>query len=95
MAKSRRNVPSTGTWATCLASLSIRITGTDRVEHLWPGLVVNLDRELAPGFTIGQALAGRADVIEPATDPGEDAVDVGEPSRTVSLEAPLERPQQE
>jgi len=41
----------------CLAQLTI--TAGDHVEHLWPGLEVNLARELRPGFTLGDAVAGR------------------------------------
>jgi hypothetical protein len=44
-----------GRWRRCLAALSVRVTGSGEVEYLWPGKIVNLDRLLAPGFTLGQA----------------------------------------
>lgn len=62
-------------WARCLVALSVRVTGRDQVEHFWPGLVVNLDREIAPGFSVGDALQGRIDCVEACGDPSL-AVDV-------------------
>lgn len=47
----------------CLAQLSIAVAGRP-TEHLWPGLEVNVDRELAPGYTLKQAIAGREDAFE-------------------------------
>lgn len=46
----------------CLGQLSVTVNG--RTEHLWPGLEVNVDRELAPGYTLGHAVAGREDLFE-------------------------------
>lgn len=46
----------------CLASLSL--SGSWGTEYLWPGLEVDLDRELAPGFTVGDAVRGREDCFE-------------------------------
>lgn len=43
----------------CLASLSL--SGSWGTEYLWPDLEVDLDRELAPGFTVGDAVRGRED----------------------------------
>lgn len=55
----------------CRAQLTL--SGSWGTEHLWPGLEVNVDRELAPGFTVGDAIAGRDDCLEdlgaaPASD---------------------------
>jgi len=52
----------------CLAQLSIVLP--DRpgnpmvVERLWPGLEVDMERELAPGFTVADAVAGKEDCFE-------------------------------
>lgn len=46
----------------CLAQLSL--SGSWGTEHLWPGLEVNFARELAPGFTVADAIAGREDCFE-------------------------------
>lgn len=46
----------------CRAQLSL--SGPWGTEHLWDGLEVNVDRELAPGFTIGHAIAGRNECFE-------------------------------
>jgi hypothetical protein len=56
----------------CLAELTIQPTGTGLREELWPGLEVDFDRELAPGLTVAQAIAGREDCFEPAAaeEPG-------------------------
>lgn len=66
-------------WVRCTATLSIRVTGSDRAEHLWSGLVVNLDREIAPGVTIGHALSGREDCYAPCEAPGETPMDPIDP----------------
>lgn len=57
------------TWKRCKAAMTVTARGLDRAEHLWPGLVVNLDRELVPGFTLGMAVAGREADFEDADDP--------------------------
>jgi|SRR5579872_2793071 len=46
----------------CLAQLSL--SGSWGTEHLWPDLEVDLDRELAPGFTVADAVRGREDCFE-------------------------------
>lgn len=46
----------------CLAQLSIRAGGQE--EHLWPGLEVNFERELAPGYTVAHAIVGRESCFE-------------------------------
>lgn len=46
----------------CLAQISL--SGSWGTEHLWPGLEVNVDRELAPGFTVADAVAGREECFE-------------------------------
>jgi len=55
------------TWTRCKADITVSVG--DRVEHLWPGLVVNLAREVAPGVTLAAAVAGREDAFEAADDP--------------------------
>lgn len=55
----------------CLAQLSL--TGSWGTEHLWPGLEVNMDRELAPGFTVAHAIEGREDCFEDVTVVSRDA----------------------
>jgi hypothetical protein len=49
----------------CKADLEIHVTGTGVREVLWPGLEVNFERELVPGHTIADAIAGREDCFEP------------------------------
>jgi hypothetical protein len=49
----------------CRAQLSL--SGSWGTEHLWDGLEVDVDRELAPGFTVGHAIAGRDDCFEDVT----------------------------
>jgi hypothetical protein len=56
-------------WKRCRVAMTITARGLDRAEHLWPGLVVNLERELTPGFTVGDAVAGRESDFEAAPDP--------------------------
>lgn len=51
------------TWMRCRAQLTL--SGSWGSEHLWPGLEVNFARELAPGFTVADAVAGREDCFEP------------------------------
>lgn len=51
----------------CKAELTIRIVGTEHVEELWPGLEVDIDRELKPGLTIAHAISGREDCFEPVS----------------------------
>lgn len=63
-------------WKRCRAAMTLTARGLDRAEHLWPGLVVNLDRELVPGFTVGAAVAGREAEFEPVSDPSEDYITV-------------------
>jgi len=48
----------------CLAQLTL--SGRWGTEHFWPGLEVNFARELAPGFTVADAVAGREDCFEDA-----------------------------
>lgn len=60
----------------CLASLSL--SGSWGTEYLWPDLEVDLDRELAPGFTVGDAVRGREDCFEDVA-----AVTDAEPPTTV------------
>lgn len=50
----------------CRAQLSIR--GSWGTEKLWPGLEVDMDRELEPGFTVADAVRGREDAFEPIAD---------------------------
>lgn len=51
----------------CRAQLTIECGG--KTEHLWAGLEVNFERELAPGFTVADAVAGREDCFEIAGEP--------------------------
>lgn len=51
----------------CLAQLSLRVGGTE--EHFWPGLEVNMDRELKPGYTVAHAIAGREHCFEDIAPP--------------------------
>jgi hypothetical protein len=67
----RRAERQVGPWVRCTTPMTIRLTGTDRVEHLWPGLIVNRERELAKGFTVGQAIAGRDECFEAVDGPGD------------------------
>lgn len=46
----------------CRAQLNIR--GPWGEENLQPGMQVDLDRELAPGFTIADAVRGRENEFE-------------------------------
>ena len=46
----------------CRAQMSL--AGPWGTEHLWPGLEVNIDRELMPGFTVAEAVRGREDCFE-------------------------------
>lgn len=55
----------------CRAQLSL--SGPWGTEHLWDGLEVDVDRELAPGFTVGQAIAGRDDCFDDVD--GADPID--------------------
>lgn len=55
----------------CLAQLTL--SGRWGTEHLWPGLEVNFARELAPGFTVADAVAGREDCFEDVAMSAEDA----------------------
>jgi hypothetical protein len=64
----------------CLAQLSL--SGRWGTEHLWPGLEVNFERELAPGFTVAAAIAGRENCFE----------DV-EPIHGQQIESPADAPQ--
>lgn len=59
-------------WKRCKVAMTLSVRGVDRAEHLWPGLVVNLARELAPGVTVGDAVAGREDAFDDADDPHVD-----------------------
>lgn len=49
----------------CLVPMTL--SGRWGSEHLWPGLEVNVERELAPGFTVAAAIAGREDCFEDVT----------------------------
>ncbi len=55
----------------CRAQLSL--AGSWGTVLLWPGLVVDLDRELEPGFTVAEAVRGREDDFEPVLDDNEPA----------------------
>lgn len=44
----------------CLAVLSIAVPGK-ATEHYWPGLEVNFDREIKPGYTVADAVKGKAE----------------------------------
>jgi uncharacterized protein YbdZ (MbtH family) len=57
----------------CRAQLSL--SGPWGSEHLWDGLEVDVDRELAPGFTVGHAIAGRDDCFDDVTIDAGDAPD--------------------
>ena len=46
----------------CLAQLTL--SGPWGTEVFWPGLEVNIARELAPGYTVGDAVAGREACFE-------------------------------
>lgn len=46
----------------CLVPMTL--SGSWGQEHVWPGLEVNFDRELKPGFTVADAVAGREDCFE-------------------------------
>jgi hypothetical protein len=46
----------------CLAQLSL--SGSWGTQYLWPDLEVDLERELAPGFTVADAVRGREDCFE-------------------------------
>jgi len=59
----------------CLAQLSL--AGSWGTENLWPGLEVDLNRELAPGVTVGDAVQGREDCFEPIHAPAHKAATHG------------------
>ncbi len=54
----------------CLAQLSL--AGSWGTVHLWPGLEVDVDRELEPGFTVADAVVGREDCFEPIEELQDD-----------------------
>lgn len=50
----------------CQAHVDIHLSGANpRTESLWPGLEVDFDRELRPGFTVADAIQGREAAFEP------------------------------
>ncbi len=57
----------------CKAPIAIHVTGTATRVEFAPPMDVDLDRELAPGFTIAQAVEGREDCFEPV--PAETTTD--------------------
>jgi hypothetical protein len=67
----------------CLAQLTL--TGVWGSEHLFPGLEINFDRELAPGVTVRSVIAGREncfeDVIAPDPAPAKNRKPVAAPER--------------
>lgn len=67
--------PKATRWVRCRTAMTLHARANDHTEHVWPGLVVSLDRELAPGYTIADAIAGREGCFEAVNDPteGEDA----------------------
>ncbi len=64
----------------CNAEIAIHVVGTDRREELWPGVEVDADRELAPGFTVADAIRGREDCFVAVEPPA-----AARPFRDVSL----------
>lgn len=52
----------------CLAAVNVYVRATQTAVELQAGMDVDLDRELAPGFTLGDAVAGREDCFEPIGD---------------------------
>lgn len=48
----------------CKAELRIAVTGSNASLDLWPGVEVDVDRELAPGLTIAAAVMGRDSCFE-------------------------------
>lgn len=74
-------------WMRCKAVMTLNTRGVDRAEYLWPGLVINLERELAPGFTVGDAIAGRESEFEPVDDPAAE----DDPAAPTMTEAPVTR----
>jgi hypothetical protein len=68
----------------CLVPMTL--SGRWGSEHLWPGLEVNVERELAPGFTVADAVVGREECFEDVsitmdggpTPAGFSHVDVGD-----------------
>jgi hypothetical protein len=70
----------------CLAQLSL--SGRGFTELLQPGMEVNLDRELAPGFTVADAIAGRENCFE---DVDEDVpLELPAPTKKGTKTAPQE-----
>lgn len=59
----------------CRAQLNL--AGRWGTEYLWPGLEVNFARELAPGFTVADAVAGREDCFDDVDPPSD-----GDPAST-------------
>jgi hypothetical protein len=49
----------------CKAPIQIHLTGTTTRVEFVPPMDVDLDRELAPGFTVADAIEGREDCFEP------------------------------
>lgn len=64
----------------CKASMSLN--GSWGVEHLWPGRPVDMDRELAPGVTVAEAVRGREsefedideEIVSEPVDPNTDLI---------------------
>jgi hypothetical protein len=62
------------------------VSGRWGSEHFWPGLEVNLERQLASGVTVADAIAGREDCFEDpepaAADPDATTTDTVRMKRT-------------
>lgn len=58
--------------------VAMDLHGSWGLERLWPGLEVNLERELAPGFTVADAVAGREDCFEDVSSTDAAPADVKE-----------------
>jgi hypothetical protein len=59
-------------WMRCHAQLNVQV-GT-RTEYLQPGMVVNVERELAPGLTMAEALGHHLDGFTEVSAPDASAV---------------------
>ena len=64
-------------WVRCLTSHAIVLTDGSGAEDLWPGKVIDRERELRRGLTIREAMAGIDGWCEPCGDPrrGDDIGD--------------------
>lgn len=72
----------------CLAQLSL--AGPWGTEHFWQGLEVNFARELAPGFTVADAVAGREDCFEDVDAPITMALDGPAPDGFTHVDVPAD-----